>query len=56
MTTAPPVAAGNDVDTDLKQRCAVCEHDTADHDVIGTRFCEATQAHALTRGCICSKK
>lgn len=37
----------------LGHRCAVCEHELADHDAIGRRFCEATQAQALTRGCIC---
>ena len=33
--------------------CAVCTHDLADHDKVGLRFCQATQAHALPRNCIC---
>ena len=33
--------------------CDVCPHPAEDHDAIGRRFCQATQAGALTRGCIC---
>jgi hypothetical protein len=36
-----------------RQQCAVCDHGTQDHDAISTRYCEATQAHALPRKCIC---
>jgi hypothetical protein len=36
-----------------EKRCAVCPHDTDQHDVIGRRYCEATQMQALHRGCIC---
>ena len=54
MTPAQGLDSGTDVvEVDLAQRCAVCDHNAADHDAIGRRFCEATQAHALTRGCIC---
>ncbi len=35
------------------QRCAVCAHELADHDPISHRFCQATQAQALSRGCLC---
>jgi hypothetical protein len=34
-------------------RCAVCDHEIDAHDAIGRRYCEATQAQALRRGCIC---
>jgi hypothetical protein len=34
-------------------RCAVCSHQRADHDPIGLRYCQATQAQALPRNCIC---
>ena len=34
-------------------RCSACDHDARDHDAIGQRYCEATQANALPRGCIC---
>jgi hypothetical protein len=34
--------------------CAVCDHEMPDHDPISRRYCQATQAQALTRRCICS--
>jgi hypothetical protein len=33
--------------------CPVCPHPLADHDPIGLRFCRATAAGAVTRGCVC---
>jgi hypothetical protein len=33
--------------------CSVCRHDLGAHDAIGNRFCQATQAQALDRSCIC---
>src|SRR4051812_15252709 len=33
--------------------CEVCAHSMADHDPIAGRYCSATLANALTRGCIC---
>ncbi|MDD7942673.1 RGCVC family protein [Actinomycetospora lutea] len=33
--------------------CAVCPHPWAAHDALGARFCSATVASALARGCIC---
>ena len=33
--------------------CAACPHALADHDRISLRFCQATQASAMTRGCVC---
>jgi hypothetical protein len=33
--------------------CDVCGHPMSAHDRISSRFCDATQAGALSRGCIC---
>ncbi|MCA1821112.1 MAG: RGCVC family protein [Pseudonocardia sp.] len=33
--------------------CAVCPHEWAAHDPIGIRFCSATVAGRLHRGCAC---
>jgi hypothetical protein len=33
--------------------CGVCPHPMATHDSLGGRFCRATLAGAITRGCIC---
>jgi len=38
---------------DPNPRCDVCAHALADHDAISTRYCQATQAQALSRACIC---
>jgi hypothetical protein len=44
----------DDVSADVGSvRCAVCDHDVDAHDAIGRRYCEATQAQALGRNCIC---
>jgi hypothetical protein len=37
--------------TDLT--CAVCPHEWDAHDSIGIRFCSATVAGRLHRGCVC---
>jgi len=42
---APPTPTGS---------CDVCGHALTGHDTIASRYCSATQANALTRGCICS--
>ena len=34
-------------------RCDVCPHPVDDHDAIALRFCRATLAAAVTRGCVC---
>jgi len=34
-------------------RCDVCPHPVADHDGISLRFCRATIASAVVRGCVC---
>jgi hypothetical protein len=33
--------------------CDMCRHPAAEHDQIAARYCDATRAHALSRGCIC---
>jgi hypothetical protein len=33
--------------------CPACPHPLVTHDAIGTRFCRATIARALRRGCTC---
>ncbi|MGH4002104.1 MAG: RGCVC family protein [Pseudonocardiaceae bacterium] len=42
-----------DMDTAAEETCLVCAHPWGTHDVISTRFCTATIAGALTRGCAC---
>jgi hypothetical protein len=39
---------------DINQRCSVCDHAITSHDRISRRYCDATQAQALTRKCICA--
>ncbi|MEV6823458.1 RGCVC family protein [Amycolatopsis sp. NPDC051102] len=34
--------------------CAVCPHPVESHDMIARRFCAATQASTVDRGCVCS--
>ena len=36
-----------------KPRCSSCEHDLDDHDHISLRYCRATAAQQLVRGCVC---
>jgi hypothetical protein len=58
-TTVPthPVAGSSDpvgtVDTAAQPGCPACPHPMAEHDPIGVRFCAATEARALDRGCVC---
>ncbi|MDT7790145.1 MAG: hypothetical protein QOF58_8564 [Pseudonocardiales bacterium] len=33
--------------------CAVCPHPWHEHDPLGVRYCTATTASVLSRGCIC---
>jgi hypothetical protein len=33
--------------------CMACGHTAAEHDATARRYCDATVARALTRGCIC---
>ncbi len=34
-------------------RCDVCPHPVAAHDAIALRFCRATLAASIDRGCVC---
>ncbi|WP_410656962.1 RGCVC family protein [Amycolatopsis sp. lyj-112] len=34
--------------------CPACPHPTNVHDALARRFCSATEAGELTRGCLCS--
>jgi hypothetical protein len=34
--------------------CPACPHATVGHDAIATRFCAATAAGELHRGCVCT--
>jgi hypothetical protein len=52
-TTSPPTPGVRSDDTAPAAVCAVCPHPLAAHDAISRRFCQATQAHAMTRGCVC---
>jgi len=40
----------------LTDTCDMCSHSIEVHDKIATRFCAATAAGALSRGCICPIK
>lgn len=53
MTEAPPQATGSDTEVLTGPACAACPHGRDAHDRIGTRFCAATIAGALSRGCVC---
>lgn len=45
-----PTPVGDELDG---AACAACAHPIADHDALGRRFCAATEAAAIPRGCIC---
>ncbi|HWO64995.1 MAG TPA: RGCVC family protein [Umezawaea sp.] len=51
MTTAERHAA----ETTTAASCGSCPHPLADHDALGVRFCAASTASGLTRGCICGR-
>jgi hypothetical protein len=57
MTMNPPVQAGAAAVVEpvnpVQTRCTVCSHNIEDHDAISVRFCQATQAQAVSRNCIC---
>ncbi|HEX4703289.1 MAG TPA: RGCVC family protein [Pseudonocardiaceae bacterium] len=36
-----------------EETCPACTHPMSAHDVIGARFCVATTAGGLSRGCAC---
>ena len=40
---------------DADDACQACTHPWSAHDVISARFCTATVALALARGCVCPR-
>ena len=50
---APPAATASPTAVPAAPACAACPHDRDAHDAIGTRFCSATTAHGIHRGCVC---
>jgi hypothetical protein len=53
MTPSPIVFRAPDRTVVEPGACAVCPHLLSTHDAISSRFCDATQAAATTRGCVC---
>jgi hypothetical protein len=51
--TMPVNTTANDSNHSPDGLCGVCAHPLSAHDMISTRFCSATAAGALTRGCVC---
>jgi hypothetical protein len=47
------VLADHTSHSDAAGICVVCPHPVHDHDPLGVRYCTATTASALSRGCIC---
>ena len=43
----------NGAGPEAEAACDMCRHPTANHDPIAARYCDATRANALSRGCIC---
>jgi hypothetical protein len=54
-TDVAPDTAGSstDIDAVVEETCLACAHPWDTHDAISTRYCTATIAGALTRGCAC---
>jgi hypothetical protein len=54
MTTTPTVVlTAPRTPVEGAGSCTVCPHRLDAHDRISLRFCQATQASAATRGCVC---
>lgn len=59
MTSTPAtIAYGTTADTAVRGEaadgaCEMCPHALSAHDAISQRYCSATRAAALTRGCVC---
>lgn len=43
-------------DTPDAAGCPACPHPLATHDVVDARFCRATTARGLSRGCTCARR
>jgi hypothetical protein len=52
-TELRPPAAEPGTDDQTHLTCAVCPHAWDAHDQIGIRYCSATVAGRLHRGCVC---
>jgi hypothetical protein len=48
QTNTPPPADGS-----TETACAACVHPREAHDRIGLRYCAATVASGINRGCVC---
>ncbi|MDX8034047.1 RGCVC family protein [Lentzea sp. BCCO 10_0856] len=53
MPTSEPRTTEVDDHAGTAAVCAACPHPWEEHDPLGVRFCAATTASALPRGCIC---
>ena len=53
-TDASPATTASSTAVGTRPACAACPHEWDAHDRIGTRFCSATIAGALSRGCVCA--
>lgn len=49
-----PDFAGHSANGEVATGCAVCPHPWPTHDRIAARYCTATVAAKVTRGCICT--
>lgn len=52
-TGMTPATSETDAGDRAGLTCAVCPHPQDSHDRIGLRYCAATAAGALRRGCVC---
>ena len=52
-TTPPTPDTVDDGRAEDEARCGSCPHPLAAHDPIGLRFCSATRAGDISRGCVC---
>jgi hypothetical protein len=52
-TEVKPSIAKKGIGEQTDLTCAVCPHAWDVHDPIGIRYCSATVAGALHRGCVC---
>jgi hypothetical protein len=52
--TAGAPAAGDTLAA--AEGCPACPHPMATHDVVDARFCRATAARGLSRGCTCARR
>lgn len=53
MSVVLPHDVTVDLELDVDDSCAACAHPHSTHDTLGARFCAATIAASLDRGCIC---